>query len=135
MTRDICVSAMPYSSHQTVQRIARVKESNRGMERYEPTRSRFILSIALSIPFTTCPILFVTCRIVTAVSTRDATASILDASRRRFKPSVFFRIAFWAYMRAPSLFPFCNAAFNLFFSAASSLFAFFAWRLSVLAVN
>lgn len=55
-----------------------------------------MLSIALSMPFTTEPIEFVTVRIVTAVSTRDATASMRDASRRRFNASVFFRIAFCA---------------------------------------
>lgn len=60
------------------------------------TRSRFILSIALSIPFTTVPMLFVTVRIVTAVCTRLATASIRDDSRRRLSPSVFLRMAFWA---------------------------------------
>jgi hypothetical protein len=61
-----------------------------------PTRSRFILSIALSIPLTTCPILFVTARIVTAVSTRLATASIRLARRSKLSPSVFLRMAFWA---------------------------------------
>jgi hypothetical protein len=55
-----------------------------------------MLSIALSMPLTTWPMLFVTVRIVTAVSTRLATASILDARRSRFRPSVFLRIAFWA---------------------------------------
>jgi len=58
------------------------------------TRSRFILSIALSIPLTTLPIEFVTLLIVTAVSTLLATASIREANRNRFSPSVFFRIAF-----------------------------------------
>lgn len=65
--------------------------------------------MALSMPFTTLPIEFVTDRIVTAVSTRLATASIREASRRRLSPSFFFRIAFWAYIRAPSWFPFCSA--------------------------
>ena len=60
------------------------------------TRSRFILSIALSMPLTTCPMLLVTLRIVTAVSTRLATASIRLARRSRLSPSLFFRIAFWA---------------------------------------
>lgn len=55
-----------------------------------------MLSIALSMPLTTLPIEFVTVLIVTAVSTRDATASIRDASRRRFSASVFLRIAFCA---------------------------------------
>ena len=59
-----------------------------------PDSGYVIVSIALSIPFTTLPILFVTLRIVTAVSTLLATASILDASLNRFSPSVFFRIAF-----------------------------------------
>jgi hypothetical protein len=58
------------------------------------TRSRFMLSIALSIPLTTLPIELVTIRMATAVSTRLATASIRDASRRRLRPSVFLRIAF-----------------------------------------
>lgn len=57
------------------------------------TRSRFMLSIALSMPFTTLVMLPVTCRIVTAVSTRLATASILLASLSRFKASLFLRIA------------------------------------------
>jgi hypothetical protein len=60
----------------------------------ELTRSRFILSIALSIPLTTLPMEFVTLLIVTAVSTLDATASILLANLNRFRPSVFLRIAF-----------------------------------------
>jgi hypothetical protein len=55
-----------------------------------------MLSIALSIPRTTLAMLPVTVRIVTAVSTRLATASIREARRRRLRPSVFFRIAFCA---------------------------------------
>jgi hypothetical protein len=73
------------------------------------TLSRFILSIALSIPLTTLPILFVTLLIVTAVSTREATASIRDERRSKLSPSVFFLIAFWAYILAPSWLPFCRA--------------------------
>ncbi len=75
MTMDICVSASSL---------------------YSLTRSRFMLSIALSIPRTTLAMLPVTVRIVTAVSTRLATASIREARRRRLRPSVFFRIAFCA---------------------------------------
>jgi len=55
-----------------------------------------MLSIALSMPFTTLPMLFVTVRIVTAVSTRLATASIRELRRSKLSPSVFFRIAFCA---------------------------------------
>ena len=73
------------------------------------TRSRFILSIALSMPFTTDAILPETWRIVTAVSTLLATASTLLASLRRLRDSFFFLIAFAAYIRAPSLFPCCSA--------------------------
>ena len=64
-----------------------------------------MLSIALSMPFTTLVMLPVTWRIVTAVSTRLATASMRLARRRRFSDSLFFRIAFEAYIRAPSLLP------------------------------
>lgn len=60
------------------------------------TRSRFMLSIALSMPLTTEPIELVTVRMVTAVSTRDATASMRDARRSRLSASVFLRIAFCA---------------------------------------
>lgn len=55
-----------------------------------------MLSIALSIPRTTDVMLPVTARIVTAVSTRLATASILLDSRSRLSASLFFRIAFEA---------------------------------------
>jgi hypothetical protein len=55
-----------------------------------------MLSMALSMPRTTDVMLPVTARIVTAVSTRLATASILLDSRRRFRDSLFFRIAFEA---------------------------------------
>jgi hypothetical protein len=73
------------------------------------TRSRFIVSIALSMPFTTLVMFPVTCRIVTAVSTRLATASMRLARRRRFSASLFLRMALDAYMRAPSLLPCCSA--------------------------
>ena len=73
------------------------------------TRSRFMLSIALSMPFTTDAMFPDTCRMVTAVSTRLATASTLLERRSRFRDSFFFRIAFAAYIRAPSLFPCCSA--------------------------
>ena len=62
----------------------------------ERTRSRFMLSIALSMPRTTDVMLPVTARIVTAVSTRLATASMRLDSRRRFSASLFLRIAFEA---------------------------------------
>ena len=73
------------------------------------TRSRFIVSIALSIPLTTLVMFPVTCRIVTAVSTRLATASSLLANRKRLSDSLFLRIALEAYIRAPSLLPCCSA--------------------------
>ena len=69
------------------------------------TRSRFIVSIALSMPLTTLVMFPVTCRIVVAVSTRLATASMRLARRSRFSDSLFLRIALEAYIRAPSLFP------------------------------
>ncbi len=81
----------------------------RGEERRGRTRSRFMLSIALSMPFTTDAMFPETCRMVTAVSTRLATASTLLAKRRRFRDSVFFRIEFAAYIRAPSVLPCCSA--------------------------
>lgn len=46
-----------------------------------------------------------TARIVTAVSTRLATASIRLANRSKFRLSFFFLIAFEAYILAPSVFP------------------------------
>ena len=58
------------------------------------TRSRFMLSIALSMPFTTDAMLPVIWRIVTAVSTRLATASTRLERRSRFRASFFLRIAF-----------------------------------------
>jgi hypothetical protein len=59
----------------------------------ELTRSRFMLSMALSIPFTTLVIFPVTCRIVTAVSTLLATASIRLDNRSKLSASDFFRMA------------------------------------------
>lgn len=55
-----------------------------------------MLFIALSIPLTTFAMLPVTCRIVTAVCTRELTASILEPSRSRLSFSFCFRIAFCA---------------------------------------
>lgn len=68
-----------------------------------------MLSIALSIPFTTDAMFPETWRIVTAVSTLLDTASTRLESRSRFSDSFFFRIAFAAYIRAPSAFPCCRA--------------------------
>lgn len=48
------------------------------------------------MPLTTFPILWLTVLIVTAVCTRELTASILDASFRRFSFSFCLRIEFWA---------------------------------------
>lgn len=59
----------------------------------DATRSRFMLSIALSMPLTTEAMLPVTWRIVTAVSTLLATASILLERRRRLSASLFLRMA------------------------------------------
>jgi hypothetical protein len=64
-----------------------------------------MLSIALSIPLTTDDMFPVTCRMVTAVSTLLATASMRLDRRKRFRDSVFFLIALDAYIRAPSLLP------------------------------
>ena len=114
-----------------------------------------MLSIALSMPFTTDAMLPDTWRIVTAVSTLLETASTRLDRRRRLRDSFFFRMAFAAYIRAPSLFPCCNAwnamsmvpgcacgvecekhtFFSFTFSVPSSFCAFFAWRFSDLAVN
>ena len=52
--------------------------------------------IAWSMPLTTFAILPVTCLIVTAVCTRELTASILDASLSRFSRSFCLRMAFCA---------------------------------------
>lgn len=60
------------------------------------TFSRSIAFIAPSIPRTTPAMLPVTCRIVTAVCTLLATASMREPSRRRLSFSFCFRIAFWA---------------------------------------
>ena len=60
------------------------------------TLSRFMSCMARSMFFTTAAIDPVTGRIVTAVSTRLATASILDERRSRLRDSLFFRIAFEA---------------------------------------
>lgn len=75
------------------------------------TRSRFMLSMALSMPLTTDAKLPVICRIVTAVSTRLATASTRLERRSKFKASFFLRIAFAAYILAPSVLP-CWSAFK-----------------------
>jgi hypothetical protein len=57
------------------------------------TFSKFIVSIALSIPRTTWPMLPVTARIVTAVSTLLATASMREARRKRLSDSFCLRMA------------------------------------------
>lgn len=59
----------------------------------ERTCSRFIDCIALSIPLTTDAMLPVTCLMVTAVSTLEATASIRLPRRSKFKLSLFLRMA------------------------------------------
>lgn len=126
-------------------------ELGRADEKDKLTRSRFMLSIALSMPLTTDVMLPVTCRIVTAVSTRLATASMRLDSLRRFSASLFLRIALEAYIRAPSVLPCCRAYFmdwihkldrfgrrtflSLDFSEFSSFWAFLACRFSDLAVN
>lgn len=71
-----------------------------------------MLSMALSIPLTTDVMLPVTCRMVTAVSTRLATASTRLDNLSRFNDSFFLRIALAAYIRAPSLLP-CWSACRL----------------------
>lgn len=68
--------------------------------------------IALSIPLTTFAMLPVTCLMVTAVCTLLATASILEARRRRFRRSFCFLMAFCAYTFAISWFPCERAYFN-----------------------
>ena len=60
------------------------------------TFSRSMAFIAESMPLTTLAILPVTCRIVTAVCTRELTASMREARRSRFSFSFCLRIAFWA---------------------------------------
>jgi hypothetical protein len=62
------------------------------------------------MPFTTLVMFPVTCRIVMAVSTRLATASIRLARRRRFRDSLFLRITLAAYIRATSVLP-CWSAY------------------------
>lgn len=68
-----------------------------------------MLSIALSIPFTTDDMFPVTWRMVTAVSTRLATASMRLDSLSKLSDSLFLRMELEAYIRAPSLLPCCNA--------------------------
>lgn len=60
------------------------------------TFSKSILFIAPSIPLTTFAMLPVTERIVTAVCTRELTASIREPRRSRFNFSFCLRIAFCA---------------------------------------
>lgn len=60
------------------------------------TFSKSIDFIAESIPLTTFPMLCETDLIVTAVCTLLLTASMRDASFKRFSFSFCFRIAFWA---------------------------------------
>ncbi len=55
--------------------------------------SRFIISIALSMALTTLLMFPVACRIVTAVSTQLAMASMRLARRSRLSDSLFLRIA------------------------------------------
>ena len=76
-------------------------------------RSRFIVSIALSMPFTTLVMFPVTCRIVMAVSTQLATVSRRLARQRRFSDLLFLQIAFDAYIRALLLLPCWSACTNL----------------------
>ena len=60
------------------------------------TLSRSMVFMAASMPLTTLPMLWLTCRIVTAVCTRELTASIRDASFSRFSFSFCLRIEFCA---------------------------------------
>ena len=60
------------------------------------TFSKSMLFIAVSMPLTTFVILPVTDRIVTAVCTRELTASSLEPSRSRLTFSFCLRIAFCA---------------------------------------
>lgn len=60
------------------------------------TFSKSIAFIAPSIPRTTCPMLPVTCLIVTAVWTLLATASMREPSLSRLSFSFCFRMAFCA---------------------------------------
>lgn len=60
------------------------------------TFSKSMLFIALSIPLTTFAMLPVTCRMVTAVCTLLATASMRLARRSKLSFSFDFRIEFWA---------------------------------------
>jgi hypothetical protein len=84
--------------------------------------------------------------IVTAVRTREATASIREERRSKLSRSCSFRITFPAYILAISLFP-CWIAYppqhplpwartflTLAFWASASLWAFRDCRLSILAV-
>ena len=60
------------------------------------TFSKSMLFIAVSMPFTTFVMLPVTLRIVTAVCTRELTASSREPRRSRLSFSFCLRIAFWA---------------------------------------
>eukprot|EP01137_Pigoraptor_chileana_P029703 Opistho-2@15208 len=97
--------------------------------------SIFIDCAARSMACTTPAIDFVTCFIRTAVSTRDATASILELMRRKLSAWLCCRIEFSAWMRAPSWFPFCIACLSFTFSAFSSFSHFCAVRFNCFAAN
>ena len=84
-----------------------VGEVNLGQK--EKINSRFIASMALSMPFTTLVKFPVTCCIVMAVSTRLATALIRLARPMMFRDSPSLRIALAACFRAPSLLPWWSA--------------------------
>jgi hypothetical protein len=60
------------------------------------TFSKSMLFIATSMPLTTFVILPVTLRMVTAVCTRELTASSREPSRSKLSFSFCLRIAFWA---------------------------------------
>eukprot|EP01136_Pigoraptor_vietnamica_P034872 Opistho-1_new@99357 len=97
--------------------------------------SMFMLCAARSIACTTPAIDLVTCFMRTAVSTRDATASMRELIRRKLRAWLCCRIEFSAWMRAPSMLFFWMACFSLSFSAFSSFSHFCAVLCSCFAAN
>eukprot|EP01137_Pigoraptor_chileana_P032052 Opistho-2@20830 len=97
--------------------------------------SRSIDCIALPKPFTKLPMSFVTCFMVMAVWIRWATASRRDDMHKKLLDSFFFRIAFSAYIRAPSVLPCCMAFLILSCCPFCSFSAFCAMRSICFAEN
>lgn len=94
-----------------------------------------IVSSAAPRPDVTCAMDAVTVAIWAAPSSLDATASTRDASRRYVSDWDWWRMAFSAWMRAPSVLPFSSALRSLTFSDAIDEVALVDSRLRERAVN